>query len=88
MVAKKESTAPSGEINAVPYKVIKIVARPARKRKSRKHIIIVKAVTYCAAILALYGLLLLEFHMAAGLTIFGLAFTYLMAYTYANGGFR
>lgn len=88
MNGTKESAVRTGELNTAPYKVIKIVARPARKRKSRKHIIIVKAVTYCAAILALYGLLLLEFHMAAGLIIFGLAFTYLMAYTYANGGFR
>lgn len=88
MNGQRESTARTGEKHAVPYKVIKILTRPARKRKSRKHIIIVKAITYCAAILALYGLLLLEFHMAAGLIIFGLAFTYLMAYTYANGGFR
>ena len=88
MTMQKESTAPSGEINAVPYKVIRIVSHPRKTRKSRKHIIIVKAITYCAAILALYGLLLLEFHMAAGLIIFGLAFTYLMAYCYANGGFR
>ena len=88
MVAKKESAVRTGELNTAPYKVIKIVSHPRKTRKSRKHIIIVKAITYTAAILALYGLLLLEFHMAAGLTIFGLAFTYLMAYCYANGGFQ
>lgn len=88
MNGQEKSTVRTGELRTVPYKVIRIVAHPARKRKSRKHVIIVKAVTYCAAILALYGLLLLEFHMAAGLIIFGLAFTYLMAYCYANGGFR
>lgn len=87
MEATKNSTARTGENNAVPsYKVIRIVSHPARKHKSRKHIIIVKAITYAAAILALYGLLLLEFHMAAGLIIFGLTFTYLMAFAYANGG--
>lgn len=89
MEATKNSTARTEENNAVPsYKVIRIVSHPIRERKSKKHIIAVKAITFAAAILALYGLLLLEFHMAAGLIIFGLTFSYLMTFAYANGGFR
>ena len=87
MTETKEAVARTGENMATAPKIIKIVAHPARKHKSRRHIIIVKAITYASAILALYGLLLLEFHMVAGLIIFGLNITYLMAFAYANGGF-
>lgn len=87
MLAQKESAVRTGENMTAPNKVIRIVSHARKKHKSRKNII-VKAITYSAAILALYGLLLLEFHFAAGLFIFGLTFTYLMLFAYANGGFK
>ena len=86
MRAQRTSAARTWQINATPYKVIRIISH--RPRKSKKHIVAVKAITFAAALLAVYGLLLLEFHPVAGLIIFGLAFPYLLAFAWANGGFK
>lgn len=88
MAEKRERAVRVWQPNTTQYKVIRIVSHTPIRRKSKKQIIAVKAITFAAAILAIYGLLLLEFHFAAGVVIFGLTFTYLMAFAWANGGFR
>lgn len=60
MRAQRTSAARTWQVNATPYKHIRIISH--RPRKNKKHIIAVKAITFSAALLAVYGLLLLEFH--------------------------
>lgn len=89
MEIKKESAAGTWRNTATPsYKVIRIIPRKQRKRKSRGHIIAVKAITLGAALMAIYGALLIETNTVAGLVIFGLAFPYLAAFCIANGGIQ
>lgn len=70
------------------YKIIRIVSRQPKNRKSRRHITVVKAITFAAVLVALYGLLYMENRMVPGLIIFGISFSYLLIFAYANGGFR
>lgn len=86
MLQTRESTAQAGEPNAVPSKIIQIVPHHKKRRKSRKHIIAVKAITVSSVFMTIYGLLLLEFHPVAGTIIFALSFPYLMTFAYVNGG--
>lgn len=89
MLAQKESTARAGELKSSAIKtVIHIVHHLPRKRKSRKHIIVVKSITFAAAIMAVYGLMYMENRMIPGLVIFAISFSYLLIFAYANGGFR
>lgn len=88
MTAQRESAVRTGEINTTPYKIIRIVPHHARKRKSRTHRIVVKSITFAAALMALYGLMYMENRMVPGLIIFAISFSYLLIFAYANGGFR
>lgn len=88
MLAQKEGAARTGENMAAPYKIIHIVHHRAKTRKSRKHIIVVKSITFAAAIMAVYGLMYMENRMIPGLVIFAISFSYLLIFAYANGGFR
>ena len=89
MSAQKESTARAGELKSSAIKtVIHIVHHSPRKRKSRTHILVVKAITFAAALMALYGLMYMENRMIPGLIIFAISFSYLLIFAYANGGFR
>ena len=87
MSAQKESAARAGEPNATPSRVIHIVHHIPRKRKSRTHQIVVKSITFAAAIMAIYGLMYMENRMIPGLIIFAISFSYLLIFAYANGGF-
>lgn len=91
MLAQRESAMPSGETGTAPTKkVIRIIQHTPkmRKRKSRRHIIAVKAITFAAALVAIYGLMYMEQKTLAGLIIFAIPFSYLLIFAYANGGFR
>ena len=88
MTAQRESAVRTGEINTTPYKIIRIVPHHAHKRKSRTHRIVVKSITFAAALMALYGLMYMENRMIPGLIIFTVCFSYLLIFAYANGGFR
>lgn len=88
MTAQRESAVRTGEINTTPYKIIRIVPHHAHKRKSRTHRIVVKSITFAAALMALYGLMYMENRMVPGLIIFAISFSYLLIFAYANGGFR
>lgn len=88
MTMQKESTARAGEPNAVPSKIIHIVHHIPRKRKSRAHTIVVKSITFAAALMAIYGIMYMENRMVPGLIIFAISFSYLLIFAYANGGFR
>lgn len=91
MLAQRESAMSSGEIGTAPTKkVIKIIQHSpkTRKRKSRRHCIAVKAITYAAALVAIYGIMYMENRMIPGLIIFAISFSYLLTFAYANGGFR
>ena len=88
MTAQRESAVRTGEINTTPYKIIRIVPHHAHKRKSRTHRIVVKSITFAAALMALYGLMYMENRMIPGLIIFAISFSYLLIFAYANGGFR
>ena len=88
MTAQRESSVRTGEINTTPYKIIRIVPHHAHKRKSRTHRIVVKSITFAAALMALYGLMYMENRMIPGLIIFAISFSYLLIFAYANGGFR
>ena len=88
MTAQRESAVRTGEINTTPYKIIRIVPHHAHKRKSRTHRIVVKSITFAAALMAVYGLMYMENRMIPGLIIFAISFSYLLIFAYANGGFR
>lgn len=88
MTAQRESAVRTGEINTTPYKIIRIVPHHAHKRKSRTHRIVVKSITFAAALMAVYGLMYMENRMVPGLIIFAISFSYLLIFAYANGGFR
>ena len=87
MTATKESAARTGENMAAPQKIIHIVHHIPRKRKSRAHTIVVKSITFAAALMAIYGLMYMENRMIPGLIIFTVCFSYLLIFAYANGGF-
>lgn len=84
-MSKERGTARPFQINTMPYTHIRIVSHPKKVRKSRKHMTAVRAITFAAALMSIYGLMLLEFHPVAGIIIFGISFTYLMLFAYANG---
>ena len=63
MTAQRESAVRTGEINTTPYKIIRIVPHHAHKRKSRTHRIVVKSITFAAALMAVYGLMYMENRM-------------------------
>lgn len=89
MLAQRESAMSSGEIGTAPTKkVIRIIQHSPkmRKRKSRRHCIVVKAITYAAALVAIYGIMYMENRMIPGLIIFAISFSYLLTFAYANGG--
>ena len=88
MTATKEAVARTGENMATAPKIIHIVHHKARKRKSRTHRIVVKSITFAAALMAVYGLMYMENRMIPGLIIFTVCFSYLLIFAYANGGFR
>ena len=88
MTATKEAAARTGENMATAPKIIRIVPHHAHKRKSRTHRIVVKSITFAAALMALYGLMYMENRMIPGLIIFAISFSYLLIFAYANGGFR
>lgn len=84
----RNSAAGIVDFTATPYHHIKIVSHQKPKRKSRRHIIAVKAITYSAALLAIYGLLYMEQSLIFGALLFGVCFTYLLLFAWANGGFK
>ena len=88
MTAQRESAVRTGELNTTPSTIIRIVPHHAHKRKSRTHRIVVKSITFAAALMALYGLMYMENRMIPGLIIFAISFSYLLIFAYANGGFR
>ena len=89
MTMQKESTARAGELKSSAIKtVIHIVHHSPRKRKSRAHTIVVKSITFAAALMAIYGIMYMETRMIPGLIIFTVCFSYLLIFAYANGGFR
>ena len=88
MTMQRESAARTGENMAAPHKIIHIVHHIPRKRKSRAHTIVVKSITFAAALMAIYGALYMENRMVPGLIIFAISFAYLLIFAYANGGFR
>ena len=88
MTATKEAAARTGENMAPAQNIIHIVPHHAHKRKSRTHRIVVKSITFAAALMAVYGLMYMENRMVPGLIIFAISFSYLLIFAYANGGFR
>ena len=69
-----------GDFTATPYRHIRIVAHTQKRRKSKQHIIAVKAITFAAALMMLYGMLLFEFHPIAGFITFVMSFGYLLLF--------
>lgn len=64
---------------------IRIVHRPAKKRKSFRQIA-VKGLTIGIFLVNLYAIMLMEFHPQIGVPLWGVTFLYILAFLKANGG--
>lgn len=85
---KKESQAGSGDQRKASFEArtsIRIVPHRRKKRKSFR-IIAVKGLTFGAFLTNLYAVMLLEFHPAIGVPLWGATFLYILAFLKSNGG--